>query len=318
MKPAAAILLTLLFLGLISFGDEPFAQKPPEPIVVGIIPIADIAPLFTALHQGYFKEEGLELRLTPLQGGAVILPAIAGGSLDIGFTNVVSLILAKDQGFDFVLIAGAVHIGEKANAILVKKDSGINSFRDLNGKKVAVNALNGVAWMYAREAVAKDGGDASSLNWFELPFPQMGAALLKGQVEAVSTPEPFITILQEEPMVKVLGYDMYSTNPGGVLAVFAATKRWVDKNEEKTGRFARALARGVEHINKNPKETRKIISQYANLSSGLAQRMRLALWKGQVTMSELDKNVELMVRHGLLKSKPDLKGLLYKTAAPGL
>lgn len=313
--------LFLLFLPKGSEGATQAETLPPriasvagEPVRVGIIPIADIAPLYAAIDQGYFEAERLKVELVPMKGGAVILPAMAGGSVDIGFTNVVSLLLAVEAGFDFVIIADVVHIGEKANAVLVTRDAAIGSFKDLSHKRVAVNALNGVAWMYVREAVARAGGQPDTIKWFEVPFPQMGAALVNGQVDAITTPEPFITTLKQEGRVRVLGYDMHVAQPGGPLAVFAAEKRWLGKKPELAGRFARALARGVDYINGQPKEARRIISQFTRIKPELAAIIQLAAWRKYIEPEELSRTFQIMLRHGLLKRQINLEEIIHSTA----
>src|SRR5450830_222530 len=78
----------------------PAAQAAPEKLRVSIIPINDVTPLFAAIKQGYFAEEGLEVDTAPSAGGATGIPGLIAGSFDIVYGNVVSMLLAAQQGID--------------------------------------------------------------------------------------------------------------------------------------------------------------------------------------------------------------------------
>lgn len=45
------------------------------PVTVGVIPIADTAPLYLGDAQGFFEEEGLDLTIETATGGAAIVPS---------------------------------------------------------------------------------------------------------------------------------------------------------------------------------------------------------------------------------------------------
>ncbi len=134
---------------------------------VGIIPIAAVLPLFTALDKGFFEEEGIKVEAIPMAGGAVILPAMACGSIDIGFTAIPSVIIARDSGFDFQIITHnntnntvpeRNRFGYRGSeAILVLKGSKIAAAKDLEGKRVAINTLNNIAWLMAHAWMEKNG-----------------------------------------------------------------------------------------------------------------------------------------------------------------
>src|SRR5687768_7509081 len=70
----------------------------PEKVKIGLIPIADVAPIFVGIKQGYFKEQGIELEPQFAAGGAAITPAVLSGDFDVGFSNTVSLLIAASKG----------------------------------------------------------------------------------------------------------------------------------------------------------------------------------------------------------------------------
>ena len=80
----------------------------PEKVKIGLIPIADVAPVFVGIKQGYFKEQGIELDPQFAAGGAAITPAVISGDFDIGFSNTVSLLIAASKGLPVQIVSQGV------------------------------------------------------------------------------------------------------------------------------------------------------------------------------------------------------------------
>src|SRR5687767_15117230 len=74
-------------------------------VSVGVIPIVDCAPIYLGDKQGFFKEEGLELDIQTATGGAAIVPGVVSGSFDFAFSNLISVMVAKDKGLDLKFVA---------------------------------------------------------------------------------------------------------------------------------------------------------------------------------------------------------------------
>src|SRR3954451_18702561 len=141
---------------------ETSAGAPPaqSQLRVGLLPITANLDLFYAREQGYFTEAGISAELTPMAGGAEILPALIGGSLDIGTINSVTHILAADQGFRAKAVASPTVQGRGApvHAILVRADSPIQSASDLEGRTMATNTLNNIDHVMQQTWVRQRGG----------------------------------------------------------------------------------------------------------------------------------------------------------------
>jgi NitT/TauT family transport system substrate-binding protein len=110
------------------------------------------------------------------------------------FSNTVSTLQAIGQGLDATVLApGAVVRSappDTTTALLVIKGK-INSLKDLEGKRVAVNVINSSAWLHAIAALDKHGVDWTKVRFTEIPFPQMNDPLLNGQVDAIVQVDPF-------------------------------------------------------------------------------------------------------------------------------
>ena len=144
-----------------------------------------------------FAKAGLEVSAKPAQGGAAIVPAVISGENQFGFSNVVSLLTARDKGLPLVSIAAGVSsTGDPAddvNAVLVGKGSTLKTAKDLEGRKIAVNSLNNIGDTTVKTAVTKAGGDPAKVTFVEMPFPDMPAQLAAGTIDAAWEAEPFRT-----------------------------------------------------------------------------------------------------------------------------
>ena len=80
----------------------------PETLKIGLIPIADVAPVFLGQKQGFFKEEDITLEPQFAAGGAAITPAVVSGDFDIGFSNTVSMLIAASKDLPIQIISQGV------------------------------------------------------------------------------------------------------------------------------------------------------------------------------------------------------------------
>src|SRR5690242_637024 len=188
------LMFVLAVVGFFVFANHRAVAADLEKVRVSIIPISDVAPLFVAMQNGYFRELGLEIDTTSSAGGAAGIPGLIGGSFDIAYGNVVSALLAVQQGLDVKVIAAGTNLADPAldaSPILVKSESGIKTGKDLEGKSIAVNTRNNVIWLYARAWVKATGGDPERVTFKEVPFPQMEDALRQQRVDAAFMVAPF-------------------------------------------------------------------------------------------------------------------------------
>src|SRR5690606_33035549 len=139
MKSLTAKVLAAAAVGMLLVASAQAQQL--TKLRVSTIPIIDTAPMQAAIAKGYFAAEGLEVDTTPTAGGAVGLPALAAGQVQITFSNIISIVLGAKQGLGFqVIAAGSGTGGEPPDlaGMLVKTGSAIKTGKDLEGKRVAV------------------------------------------------------------------------------------------------------------------------------------------------------------------------------------
>src|SRR3954454_18315483 len=197
----------------------------------GTLPVTGFLGLYLANEQGWLAEEGITLDLQTMAGGAEIVPAMIGGSLDMGISNAFSHVVARDQGFDVKAVAaGASEVrGSPTLAILVRSDSPLQSAQDLVGRTMATNTLNNIDYVMQLTWLLNAGVDRSQVNIVEVPFPQQPAALAQSRVDALGPTEPFVAAGLGQG-ARVLAYHYTDTNPVTLIAYYAATGDWLSRS----------------------------------------------------------------------------------------
>jgi NitT/TauT family transport system substrate-binding protein len=300
----AALLLLVLLCTTASRGV--LAQ---DKIRLGVLPFSESLGAVVADRQGYFKAEGLDVEMSKIGSGAVGVPVLQAGKLDIIFSNTVSTLQAIEAGLDAVILApGAVVRStppDTTSAIMVRKGTA-KTLKDLEGKRVAVNVINSTAWLHAVAALEKHGVDRSKVRFVELPFPQMNDPLLNDQVDGINQVEPFRTILLATGKADVISYVYVETLPNSDITQYIALTPWFDKNRAAAMKFARAVIKGAQFANANEAATREINQQFTGLNPALKNTVQLPRLGTAVNATEIGRTMDLMIKYGMLKQRLDL------------
>lgn len=281
---------------------------------VGLLPIVDVSPIHVGIKKGFFAAEGLELELVPSSSGAVGIPAIVGGALDITYGNTVSTILAANQNLDVKIIAVTLEGAPELTSLIARKEDNIKSGKDLNGKTIAVNARNNIIWLYAREWIVETGGDASKVNFREVGFPQMPDALTQKQVDIVMTPEPFRTKLLESSAMVEVEKPYKFVSPGVQVGNYVASGALVKDKKPVVDRFLKALATTNKWFdqNLNNDEVISIIADYTKAPKEVILISPPRKTLPGISVEEMTKTMKLMRKHGILNNDVDVSQIVYK------
>ncbi len=213
-------------------------------------------PLTVAERLGYFKDEGLTLKLSDFAGGAVALRAVVGGSADIvsgAYEHTISL-QSKKQFFQAFVAQG--RLPQIAFGVTTAKAGSIKSFRDLKGLRVGVSAPGSSTHNLVKQLLTKGGLDPNkdvSVIGVGLGATAVNA-VRSGQVDAISNTDPVITRLEQDKAITVLAdtRTLKGTEtvwgaplPAGVLH---APIEFVQKNPNTVQALANAIVRADKWI----------------------------------------------------------------------
>ncbi|ROO86379.1 NitT/TauT family transport system substrate-binding protein [Actinocorallia herbida] len=306
---AAAVLL----LGAAACGGADDGGDGDDKVKVGVIPIVDVAPIYLGKDKGFFSSRGIDLTLDSAQGGAAIVPGVVSGQFQFGFSNVTSLLIAQTKNVPVKAVANGVastgEAGADFGAVVVKKGSPITSAKDLAGKKVSVNTLKNIGDTSVRESVRKDGGDPSKVEFVEIAFPQMPAALDAGQVDAAWMVEPSLSQAKAAGAVEIAS-NFVDVAPNLTVALYFTSEKTIADDPDLVRRFTEAMKESLAYADANPAEVRRILTTYTKIDAATLDTMRMPRWPAEPDRPSLQALSALGQSDGLFATAPDLDALL--------
>lgn len=307
----AALLLTVAGCG--------GAAEPSEKtdIIVGTIPVVDTAPLQIAVARGLFKEEGLNVTLQTLAGGAEAIPKLKGGAIDISFGNYVSFLSATAKKVvDLRIVADGFQSAPKTHVIMVPKGSAITSPADLKDKKIAVNTKRNIATLLVRVAAKANNVELDEdKNFVEVPFPGMEAALSAGQVDAALVVEPFGTFIGQKIGATVIWDTSQGPTADFPIAGYASTATFAQENPKTVAKFQRAIAK-AQGLAADRNSVVAIIPKYTQIDQNAAASLAIGVFPTTLDASRLQRVADSMREYGLLTDALDVKSIVV-APSPG-
>lgn len=314
---AIAAIAALALSGCSDSGETPTktpsgdAAAPAEliTVTVGVIPIADTAALWLGKDQGFFEDEGIDLKIETASGGAAIVPAVVAGDYQFGFSNTLSLMKAAENIPLKIVSAAVATTGDTSKdmgAVVTKADSGIAGPADLAGKTVSSNSIGNINDTVVRDGVDEAGADSSTIEFVEVPFPEAIAAVENDQVDAAFVVEPFVTSAIEAGL-NVVSYAYAEFDEGMDIAAYFAKS---DVDADLLEKFQAAMKTSLEFANENPDEVRRIIGTYTQTPPAVLETITLPLFPTEVNRPALEKLAAAAQGYGVLTKTPDFDALL--------
>src|SRR3954451_23926133 len=198
MKAAAGVLAALV--------SQANAQieKTDVHIAVGGKTALYYLPLTITERLGYFKDEGLNVRISDFAGGTRSLEAVVGGSADVvagAYEHTINMQSRRQNFQAFVLTGAAPQI---TVAISTKLADKYKSPKDLKGLKVGVSAPGSSTNMVINYLAAQGGLKPTDFAVIGVgQGATVVAAVDQGRIDVISQPAPAVTILEKSGKVKV-------------------------------------------------------------------------------------------------------------------
>jgi NitT/TauT family transport system substrate-binding protein len=284
-------------------------------ITVGGLPIAPTVAVQYGLDKGIFEKHGLDLELSTGSAGAAMLPAVSTGDLNFAIGNPLSVLTAVDKGLDMKIVSGfsgSNATGDDINGVVVRADSGINTFGDLAGKTTSVNALKTQGDLTILESAAIDGGDPAALKFSEMPFPDMEAQLDRKNTDAAWLPEPFLSKALANPENKLLGYPNQKAIPGLPTMVTFTSGKYAQENPEVVADFKAAMTETLAAAQGDQAGAKALLPTFMKMDAAVAEKLKMEPWNGAVPTEQLNKLGELAAKHAFLSKAPDIAAITIK------
>jgi len=225
-------------------------------IRVGYIGLTCEAPIFSAVENGFFKEEGLDVELVRCQW-AQYKDVLALGGFDITHHLVMYFLKPIELGLDVKFTAG-IHRG--CLRVQAATRGNIHTIEDLRGKRIGVPGMGTPPFVFANRVLGAHGIDPSrEIQWKVFPAGELGLALDKGLVDAVANSEPIGTLLMapnaQEPQGKVRNIADQATDPpykDEYCCAVIVNGKFLKNNPRAAAAATRAMLKGAKWVNTNP------------------------------------------------------------------
>jgi NitT/TauT family transport system substrate-binding protein len=253
-------------------------------------------PLYVAVQNGYFKEEGIDLQIVDTRSGSDAMKMLAGGSVNFSTGQLLDSINLNKQG---IHVQGVAMLTQRlANSIVVRTASAdkVKSMRDLKGKTVGVTAVGSGTWQFAAYVASLEGLTTEDFN-----FIGVGAggnvigAIKAGRVEAMSYADPenpkmvadgdakYLIDTTDEATHRRLVGETYLNNQIMVLASYIKAKPQVVQG------FVNAIQRGLNWAHSHsPEEVAQLIHKFPAFADSDYGQFRFS--------------IDRMMPHGLAKT----------------
>ena len=302
---AVAAALVVVAVSALTGCSRPGASDDgPSPVIrlaAGVDP--SYTPVYVAVDQGYFEDEGLDVEYFTTEGGPSMSQAVIAGEADVAVQSdatTVSLMPSAPQ------LRGLASFEQSDTYIKVVHGKGVDSAKDI--KKLAT--VDGVMTLAAVRYLESEGIDPESVEIVDAPPPDLPAILTRGDADATVIFEPWAARAAEEAQGKIVATigDFGMSYSQWVVS----TDDWVSENEAEAAKVLKAIERADAFIRENPDEAARITEEMIQTPAEQTLEIMKEL---EFEMSDLDQadldaataTAEFFLERGSIEKAPDLE-----------
>jgi NitT/TauT family transport system substrate-binding protein len=254
MKKLISITISLILL--LSVAGCSNSQKTSEPaalktITIGVMPDTDSIPFVIADKEGYFKAEGVNVKIQHFTSARDRDSALQSGKIDGAISDVLAAAFISESGFKIKIVAATT-----GNYKLVaSKNSNIKKISDIKGKNVAISTNTLIE--YSTDKFLESASlKPSDVHKIAIPqIPTRLEMLQNGKVDAAVLPEPMASLAILNGGSLVSSTEILGINPG----VLMFTSSSINANQNEIKEILSAYNKAVKYLNEEPK------SQYMDM-----------------------------------------------------
>lgn len=291
-------------------------------IKIGGLPVAQGLPFFLALEKGYFTQAGLDIEYVSFESPNQVIDAVLSHQIDMTHTGaplgIAAIADSKNPGkINIYAVAGGDE-NHPNDSILVKKNSPLQTFSDLRGKKLGI--LSSIQWRTIATHILKQENLIvdQDVTLVELAPTLQIQALAQGQIDALLAIQPIPTIALEKgiateivsvPTVKYVAAPFY----GGAGII---NTEFLTKNPVAAKKFLEVMKKATNEIQKDPDVSHLALQKYTGLDEAIASKVPLPIIKLSPNLTQKDIDaaqqlINLFSAVHVVNEKINFSSLLY-------
>ncbi|MCR4892434.1 MAG: ABC transporter substrate-binding protein [Lachnospiraceae bacterium] len=246
-----------------SKGGEATSSEVPDVVTIGVQTL--ITPeLLVRTENLYEKYLGTKVNLVQFDSGADVNRAFASGSLDFASigTSPASIGISKDMGYKVIWYHDVIG---SAESLAVTKDSGIESVKDLVGKKVATPFAS-TAHYSLQNAMAQEGVSPSDVELLDMQPDDIFAAWTRGDIDAAYVWNPVLAELVKAGGKLVIGGEELSAKGIVTADLAVVSKTFADKYPDVVTNYVKAQIYAVDLYNSDKDKAVSEMAETASIS----------------------------------------------------
>jgi NitT/TauT family transport system substrate-binding protein len=210
-----------------------------------------------AESQDLFKKAGANVSIFKFDSGKTTRDAMIANRVDIGVIGATPFVIGAAKG-ELEAIAIALY-GAKTLSVVAGLKSGVNSVKDLKGRKVGSQLGSATDFVFQNKILPKFGLAKGDVQVINVIFQNHLSALAAGSIDAFAGVEPFPSIAEVEKLGKVLvDYSDYDLQP----IILAANKSVIDGKREAVIAFLRGWLAGVKVFHDQPAQANAVVLKH--------------------------------------------------------
>lgn len=295
------------------------AQKPVPPqkvtLAMGYIPNVQFAPVYVAVEQGFFAEEGIEVEFD-YGWETDLLKLVGTGELKFAIASGDQVILARSQGLPVVYVMNWYR--RYPVAVTALAEEGIQTPQDLVGKTIGIPALYGASYIGWRALLYATGIDPASVTLRPVGYAQVPVILEKQVQGAVCY------IMNEPVQLEQAGHQVVNIPVGDYIDLVSngiiTNEQVIEQEPQLVQGMVSAVMRGLQYTLEHPDEAfetaKKFIPELESSDIALQRAVlqkSIELWQsddlGETTVASWQASAEFMEAAGFIQEMPEIDSL---------
>ncbi len=220
------------------------------------------APMYAAINNGYFAEQGIELELINAGGADKVMTALLTGGADIGFAGPEAVVYVYARGKADYPKVFAQLTSTDGSFLVGRQPVADFDWQSVKGSTILPGRKGGMPYMYLLYVLNQNGLEVGTDVFFDesISFNAMTGAFVSGTGDYVTVFEPGATELENQGK----GYILASLGEAGgnvPYTTYFANAPFLKENSELVQKFTDAIYKGQQFVaNSTAEEVANAIS----------------------------------------------------------